>query len=235
MKKILNAFVAITMSCGAYAADLVGTASVRMTSDTATTAKTMAINDARRQILVDKLSQYSMRDQLSAAVRNAKSADLANLISETSIDGEQISDTTYSANITMTVDKNAARRWLAANGVQNWLSDGSVVDAIIDIEEKMNKEYDAVDGGSLKDSPVFAKMKEIVEKGNVTRILIRKGEKTIVNFPLTAGVIGAVLVPWGAILGIIAALGTQCDIEFVGVDGEVIDINGKVIGVYRQM
>ena len=128
MKKILNAFVAITMSCGAYAADLVGTASVRMTSDTATTAKTMAINDARRQILVDKLSQYSMRDQLSAAVRNAKSADLANLISETSIDGEQISDTTYSANITMTIDKNAARRWLAANGVQNWLSDGSVVD-----------------------------------------------------------------------------------------------------------
>ena len=113
-------------------------------------------------------------------------------------------------------------------------ADGSVVDAIIDIEEKMNKEYDAVDGGSLKDSPVFAKMKEIVEKGNVTRILIRKGEKTIVNFPLTAGVIGAVLVPWGAILGIIAALGTQCDIEFVGVDGEVIDINGKVIGVYDK-
>ena len=55
-------------------------------------------------------------------------------------------------------------------------ADGSVVDAIIDIEEKMNKEYDAVDGGSLKDSPVFAKMREIVEKGNVTRILIRKGE-----------------------------------------------------------
>ena len=94
-------------------------------------------------------------------------------------------------------------------------ADGSVVDAIIDIEEKMNKANDAVDGGSLKDSPVFAKMKEIVDKGNVTRILIRKGEKTIVNFPLTAGVIGAVLVPWGAILGIVAALGAQCDIEFV--------------------
>ena len=28
-------------------------------------------------------------------------------------------------------------------------ADGSVVDAIIDIEEKMNKEFDAVDGGSL--------------------------------------------------------------------------------------
>ena len=103
-------------------------------------------------------------------------------------------------------------------------ADGSVVDAIIDLEEKMNKEHDAVDGGSLKDSPIFAKMKEIVEKGNVTRILVRKGNKTIVNFPLTAGVIGAALVPWGAILGIIAAVGTQCDIEFVDDKGEVIGV-----------
>ena len=113
-------------------------------------------------------------------------------------------------------------------------AEGSVVDAIIDIEEKMNQENDAVGGSSLKDSPIFAKMKEIVDKGNVTRILIRKGEKTIVNFPLTAGVIGAVLVPWGAILGIVAALGTQCDIEFVDDKGAVIDINGKVTGVYEQ-
>lgn len=113
-------------------------------------------------------------------------------------------------------------------------ADGSVVDAIIDLEEKMNKDYDAVDGGSLKDSPVFAKMKEIVDKGNVTRILVRKGDKNIVNFPLTAGVIGAVLVPWGAILGIVAAMGTQCDIEFVDDKGELIDINGKVVGVYEQ-
>lgn len=113
-------------------------------------------------------------------------------------------------------------------------ADGSVVDAIIDLEEKMNKNYDAVDGGSLKDSPVFAKMKEIVDKGNVTKIMIRKGEKTIVNFPVTAGVIGAVLVPWGAILGIVAALGAQCDIEFVDDNGEVIDINGKVVGAYDK-
>ena len=72
-------------------------------------------------------------------------------------------------------------------------ADGSVVDAIIDIEEKLNKEFDAVDGGSLKDSPIFAKMKEIVDKGNVTKIIVKKGERTIVNFPLTAGVIGAAI------------------------------------------
>ena len=113
-------------------------------------------------------------------------------------------------------------------------AEGSVVDAIIAIESKMNEAHDKVDGGSLKDSPIFAKMKEIVDKGNVSRILISKNEKTIVNFPVTAGVIGAVLVPWGAILGIVAALGAQCSIDFVDADGKVIDIDGKVIGAYDK-
>ena len=113
-------------------------------------------------------------------------------------------------------------------------AEGSVVDAIIAIEGKMNEEHDKVDGGSLKDSPIFAKTKEIVDKGNVSRILITKNEKPIVNFPVTAGVIGAVLVPWGAILGIVAALGAQCSIDFVDAEGKVIDIDGKVIGTYDK-
>jgi hypothetical protein len=113
-------------------------------------------------------------------------------------------------------------------------ADGSVVDAIIDIEDKLNEEFGTVDGPSLKDSPVFARMKEIVEKWNVTRIIVRKDDKIIVNFPVTAGVIGAVLVPWGAIIGIIAALGTQCAIEFVDEEGKVIDLNGKAVGLYGQ-
>ena len=113
-------------------------------------------------------------------------------------------------------------------------AEGSVVDAIIAEEEKRNAEHDKVDGESLKDSPIFAKMKEIVDKGNVSRIIVTKGEKTIVNFPLTAGVLGAILVPWGAILGIVAAMGTQCSIDFVDENGKVVDIDGKVIGVYDK-
>ena len=113
-------------------------------------------------------------------------------------------------------------------------NDGSVVDAIIALEEAINKEHDKVDGGSLKDSPLFAKLKEIVDKGNVSRILVSKGEKNIVNFPVTAGVIGALLVPWGAILGIVAAMGTQCSIDFVDDKGNVIDIDGKVVGMYDK-
>ena len=113
-------------------------------------------------------------------------------------------------------------------------TEGSVVDAIIAVEETMNKSYDAVDGGSLKDSPIFAKMKEIVDKGNVSKILITKGGKNVVNFPVTLGVLGAVLVPWGAVLAAIAALGTKCDVSFVDEKGNVIDINGKAIGIYDK-
>lgn len=113
-------------------------------------------------------------------------------------------------------------------------AEGSVVDAIIAVDEKLNQEHDKVDGASLKDSPIFLKIKEVVEKGNVSRILVSKGDKTIVNFPVTAGVIGAVLVPWGAILGIVAAMGTQCSIDFVDEKGKVVDIDGKVIGIYDK-
>ena len=121
-------------------------------------------------------------------------------------------------------------------------ADGSVVDAIIALEEEINREHDKVDGASLKDSPLFAKLKEIVDKGNVSRIIVSKGEKTIVNFPVTAGVIGAVLVPWGAILGIVAAMGTQCSIDFVDEKGNVerrvpeppLRIDGKAVGIYDR-
>lgn len=130
MKKLLLFFL-LFVGGGACAADLVGSAYVNMTSDTSSAAKTMAINDARRQILIDKLSPYAMKEQLVPAIKDAKSADLVNLIVETSIDNEKISDTAYSAKITMTVDKVASRTWMAENDIQNWLNDGSNTDMFV--------------------------------------------------------------------------------------------------------
>lgn len=114
-------------------------------------------------------------------------------------------------------------------------ADGSVVDAIIAIEERSNADNDRIDGASLKDSPVFAKMKEIVDKGNISRILISRNDKKVVSFPVTVGVIGTVLVPWGAVLGMVAAMGAQCSIDFVDDKGRVIDIDGKILGAYDKV
>lgn len=116
---------------GAIAVDLSGTASVNVTSDTAAAAKNMAFDEARRQIINDVLGQYAIPDLLADAVKNASADDLTNLIAASSIDGEQQSDTTYSANISMTIDRDAARAWMTANNVQNWLTDGKAGDTFV--------------------------------------------------------------------------------------------------------
>ena len=122
MKKILSVAVLCLMPVFAVAADLVGTAHVNMTSDTAANAKKMAFDDARRQIIVDVLSPYSDVAALRSAVANEKNAVLTNLIESSGISGEKLSDTTYSADIKMTVNRMAAKNWLAGQDVHNWLS-----------------------------------------------------------------------------------------------------------------
>lgn len=132
MKKILFAlFYAMAPVVASAAIDLSGVASVNVTSDTAATAKNMAFDEARRQIITDVLGQYSIPDQLDAVMQTAKSADLTNLIASSSIDGEKQSDTTYSANITMTIDADAARAWMNENNIQNWLTDGKSGDMCV--------------------------------------------------------------------------------------------------------
>lgn len=114
-----------------WAAGLQGVVSVNVTSDTAAAAKNMAFDEARRQILSDLLRQYADVNALQELMKNTKSSDLANFISSSSIDGEKLSDTTYSANISMVLDTDAVRGWLAENSVQNWLPDNRVRDVFI--------------------------------------------------------------------------------------------------------
>lgn len=107
----------------ANAAGLTDTVSVNITSDTAANAKNMAFDEARRQIITDTLSQYSNVEQLKPAVASATNTELTNMIASSSIAGEKQSNTTYSADITMTVDREAAKTWLTEKNVQNWLTD----------------------------------------------------------------------------------------------------------------
>ena len=57
------------------------------------------------------------------------------------------------------------------------------------------------------------KVKEIIKKGNARRIIIKNEKgKTLIEIPLTVGVVGAVLLPVFAAVGAIAALLTSCTI-----------------------
>jgi len=66
---------------------------------------------------------------------------------------------------------------------------------------------------SISADNLIQKVKELIQEGNVTRIIIKdeKG-RILLEMPATMGVIGALLVPWLAALGAIAALATNCTI-----------------------
>jgi hypothetical protein len=60
---------------------------------------------------------------------------------------------------------------------------------------------------------LVTKVKELVHEGNVRRVIVKNEEgRTLVEIPLTLGVVGTLLVPTLAGLGAIAALVTNCTI-----------------------
>jgi len=75
-------------------------------------------------------------------------------------------------------------------------------------EENIKKEEFKISG-----EDVIKKIKELIEKGNVRRIVIKNEEgKTLIEVPFTIGAIGAVLLPIWAAIGAVAALVTKCTI-----------------------
>jgi CBS domain-containing protein len=75
-------------------------------------------------------------------------------------------------------------------------------------EPKMRTEEFQVNGDAL-----LAKIKELLHEGNIRRILIRdEAGKTLIEFPVTIGVVGVFLAPQLAAIGALAALVTKCTI-----------------------
>jgi len=75
-------------------------------------------------------------------------------------------------------------------------------------EGKVRIEEYQVSGDAL-----VAKVKELVHEGNIRRISIKNEEgKSLIEVPLTLGVVGALLLPVWAAIGAIAALVTNCTI-----------------------
>ena len=62
---------------------------------------------------------------------------------------------------------------------------------------------------------LLARVKELIHQGNVRRIIIKQDGRTIMEFPLTVGVVGVVFAPMLTAVGAIGALLAQCSIEVV--------------------
>jgi len=83
-------------------------------------------------------------------------------------------------------------------------------------EEKVRKEEFVISGEKL-----VSTVKKLVRQGNIRRVTIKNKEgKTLVEIPLTFGVVGAVLLPTLAAIGAIAALVTECTIVVEKIEEE---------------
>lgn len=62
---------------------------------------------------------------------------------------------------------------------------------------------------------IVAKVRELVQESNARHIVIKQEGRTIAEFPLTFGVVGALVAPALAVAGTIGALLTHCSIKSV--------------------
>jgi repressor of nif and glnA expression len=64
---------------------------------------------------------------------------------------------------------------------------------------------------SVSADNLIERVKELLHEGNITRIIVKdEAGKVLLEIPATVGVVGVVLAPWLAALGVIAALVTNC-------------------------
>lgn len=104
--------------------------------------------------------------------------------------------------------------------------EGNVVDALINIEEKQKNEKNQV---YATKEEFLNWIKEIIKKGNVTRIKIKKDEKVIIDLPITGGIAATVVayLIWAPLLaiGVLTAVVSKVTIEITKDDGSVEVIN----------
>lgn len=94
-------------------------------------------------------------------------------------------------------------------------------------QEDEETQEEETQGGDRKErykvagEKLLSKVKELIKEGNVRRITIKNDEdKTLIEIPLSFGVVGAAIFPVWAAVGAIAALVTDCSIEVERLDEE---------------
>ena len=113
-------------------------------------------------------------------------------------------------------------------------ADGSVVDAIIAIEETINAGQKKR-GFGKKGEALFESIKALVSKGNVSKIQVKREGEIVLNVPVNAGIVGVVIAPLASVVAVVAAFGFKCTIEVIKDDGTIIDVSDAVTDAMGRM
>ncbi len=75
---------------------------------------------------------------------------------------------------------------------------------------------------------VMDKIKELIQKGNVSKIQIRRNGETLLSIPVNVGVVGVVVgltaAKWAVLAAALATVGFGCSVEIIKDDGEVVNV-----------
>lgn len=99
---------------------------------------------------------------------------------------------------------------------------GDPVEAIILLESKKHKGFT----GNVTEmgNEIVETLKDLVKKGNLTRITLEKEGKSAVDIPIVAGALGAVFFTPATVAAILASLVAGYQLKIVKDDGSIIDI-----------
>lgn len=103
-------------------------------------------------------------------------------------------------------------------------ANGDVLEAIIIIENQQK----GSSAGSNRGEQIMNQLKDILAKGNATKLTIKKNNEVIINIPITAGLVSAFIAPFLSAAGITVALLAKCSVEITQADGKIIDLGQKV-------
>lgn len=106
--------------------------------------------------------------------------------------------------------------------------EGDILDAVVYIETKREHGRDYKREFTDKTNEMIETAKELIKKGNVTRVLVEKNDRAFLDLPVNAGGIAALFFAGPTLVALIAAIAIGCQLKIVKDDGEVINVNDMV-------
>ena len=75
---------------------------------------------------------------------------------------------------------------------------------------------------------VINQIKELVRKGNVSKIVVRRKGEALISIPVNVGVVGAVVglaaAKWAVLAAVLGTVGFGCSVQIVKDDGETVNV-----------
>ena len=126
------------------------------------------------------------------------------------------------------------------------VTDGDILDAIIYLEQNKKstkvktKAKEKMENALGKDAEEMKyQLKEMLKRSNVIRIVVEKDNKTIMNIPLTVGVVGLALGPLVTLVGLSAAVIGKFNIKVENEEDKTVvdlgELNEEKLNILKNM